>query len=103
MANIQYNQGLSSNRMQLLFYSKREKRRERRDRRCNVYANIIEEASGARVTVCSGDIRYKHLYTTISNSVEIQIVNTGDNGDGSAYFAIAFQGITCHIFTFYIQ
>ena len=80
--------------MLLIFHSKREKRRERQDRRCNIYANIIEEASGARVTVCSGETRQKHLYTTISNIVEIQIVNTGENEDESAYFAIAFQGIT---------
>ena len=72
---------------------------EIQDRRCNIYANIIEEASGARVTVCSGETRYRHLYTTISNTVEIEIVNTGDNGDESAYFAISFQGNTCHMLT----
>ena len=67
------------------------------DRRCDIYANIKEEASGARVTVCSGDTRYRHLYTTVSSSVEIQIVNTGDNGDRSSYFAIAFQGMLCSL------
>ena len=45
------------------------------------------------MTVCSGETRYKHLYTSISNSVEIQIVNIGGNEDGSKYFAIAFQGM----------
>ena len=62
-------------------------------RRCNIYANIKEEARGGRVTICSGNTRFKHVYTTVSSSVEIQIVNTGENGDESAYFAIAFQGI----------
>ena len=45
------------------------------------------------MTVCSGERRYRHLYTTVSSSVEIQIVNTGGNGDESAHFAIHFQGI----------
>ena len=67
--------------------------REIENRRCDVYANIIEEESGGRLTVCSGDVRYKHLYTTTSNSVEIQIINIGEGADNSAYFAIAFQGI----------
>ena len=44
--------------------------------------------------MCSGETRFKHLYTTVSNSVEIQIVNTGENGEEAAYFAIAFQGMT---------
>ena len=61
---------------------------------CEVYANIKEGDSGGRVTVCSGETRYRHLYSTVSNYVEIQIVNTGDSGDGSPYFAIAFQGIS---------
>ena len=63
-----------------------------------MYAKIREAKSGARVTVCSGDTRYKHLYTTVSNSVEIQIVNGGENGDESSYFAIAFEGISCPMF-----
>ena len=66
--------------------------RENNDRRCNVYANIIEEASGARMTVCSGETRHRHLYMTTTNSVEIQIVNAGQNVDEPAYFALAFQG-----------
>ena len=68
------------------------------DRSCDIFANIREAESGARITVCSGETRYKHVYTSTSNSVEIQIVNTGDGGDESAYFAIAFQGIICQMF-----
>ena len=66
------------------------------DHSCNIYANIKEEASGARVTVCSGETSYKHLYTTVSSTVEIQIVNTGEDGEESAYFAIAFEGNSVH-------
>ena len=62
---------------------------------CDIYANIREKASGRRVTVCSGETRYKHLYTSISNSIEIQIVNTGNSVDQPIYFAIAFEGIVC--------
>ena len=79
--------------------SKAETRHEHPDRMCNIYANIKEEASGVQMTVCSGETRFKHVYTTVSNSVEIQIVHTGDDGDDSAYFAIAFQGIICQILT----
>ena len=61
-------------------------------RRCDVYANIMEETSSGRVTVCPSDIRYRHVYTSISNTVKIQIVNTGDGGNEAIYFAIAFQG-----------
>ena len=64
---------------------------------CNIYATIKEDASGARVTVCSGEMRHRHLYTSASNSVEIQIANTVDDGGEPAYFAIAFQGNTCYI------
>ena len=87
--------------MMTCFDSKRETRRDSQDRKCDIYANIIDEASGARITVCPGETRYRHLYTTISNSVEIQIVNMGDNGDESAYFAIAFQGIICYISAYF--
>ena len=66
--------------------------RKSQERRCNIYAIIKELASGARVTVCSGETRHKHLYTTVSSTAEIHIVDTGENGDASAYFAIAFQG-----------
>ena len=66
---------------------------------CNIYATIKEDVSGARVTVCSGEVRHRHLYTTASNTVEIHIVNTGDEGDDPAYFAIAFEGIICYIFS----
>ena len=83
------------------FRSKRETRRDRQDRRCDIYANVIDEASGARITVCPGETRFRHLYTTTSNSVEIQIVNMGDNGDESAYFAIGFQGTTCYIYAYF--
>ena len=65
---------------------------ENNGRRCDVYANILEGTSGSRMTICSGEARYRQLYTSISNTVEIQIVNTGDNEDGAIYFAIAFQG-----------
>ena len=72
-----------------------EVQRRSPDRRCNTYAYIKEDASGAKVTVCGGETRYRHLYTAVSGSVEIQIVNTGDNGDDSSYFVIAFQGKPC--------
>ena len=62
------------------------------ERRCNIYANIKEAATGARVTVCSGVTRYKHLYTTASSSVDIEIANMGESGDQSSYFLIVFQG-----------
>ena len=61
-------------------------------RMCDVYANIMEDTSGASMTVCSGEIRNRHVYTSISNTVKIQIVNTGDDGEEAIYFAIAFQG-----------
>ena len=63
------------------------------ERRCNVYAIIKEAASGSRVTVCAGETRNRHLYTSVSNTVEIQIVDIDDSDDQSAYFTIAFQGI----------
>ena len=75
--------------------SKTGTRYEGQDRRCDIYAKINEEASGARLTVCSGETRHRHLYTSSTNSVEIQIVKAGATGDESAYFVIAFQGITC--------
>ena len=81
------------------FHQKAEPRSESRDRGCDTYANIKEQASGARMRVCSGETRQRHLYTSVSNSVEIQIVNMGDNGDTSAYFVIAFQGMTCYSFS----
>ena len=67
--------------------------RESEKRICNIYAIIKEAISGARVTVCSGETRHKHLYSTVSSTVEIQIIDMGENGDASAFFAIAFQGI----------
>ena len=71
---------------------------ESQDRRCDIYAKINEAATGATVIVCSGEARHKHLYTTTSNSVEIQIVKTGEeDGDDPSYFAIVYQGIICII------
>ena len=68
---------------------------QNQDRRCDIYARINEEASGARVTVCSGEARHRHIYTTTSNSVEIQIIKAADSADDSAYFVIAFRGTVC--------
>ena len=51
------------------------------------------------MTVCAGETRRKHLFTTNSNYVQIQIVKTGQNEDGSAYFAIAYEGIVFYTFS----
>ena len=78
----------------LITTSKGESGYENQDRRCDIYAKINEDATGATVTVCSGETRHKHLYTTTTNSVEIQIVKTGEeDGDDPTYFAIVYQGI----------
>ena len=75
------------------FHLKTETGHRNPGRDCEIYAKI-NEADGATVTICSGDIRYKHVYTTISNSVEVQIIKAGESGDESHYFAITYQGMT---------
>ena len=83
------------------FFSKTETGNGNPGRDCEIYAKINEEASGASVTICAGNIRYRHVYTTISNSVEIQIIKAGKSEDDSEYFAIAYQGMTGHYSVWY--
>ena len=59
---------------------------------CFVYAIIKEEAIGSTMTLCAGDVRRKHVYTTSTNSVEIRIVTKKREGEEPSYFMIDYEG-----------
>ena len=44
------------------------------------------------MTLCAGDVRRKHVYTTSTNSVEIRIVTKTREDEEPAHFVINYEG-----------
>ena len=58
---------------------------------CSIYA-ILKEGD-ATLSVCAGDERRRHVYTSTSDSMEISIItNNGDKG-ALPNFVIQYEGI----------
>ncbi len=61
---------------------------------CRVTAIIREKGDTSGVTVCGGEAREKHVYTSLSNALEIRILGVSDINKG--YFLLRFDGEYCH-------
>ena len=60
--------------------------------KCFIYAIITEKESGATETICAGGIRSKHVYTTYSSIIEVQLFNKLRGEMGTSYFLIGYEG-----------
>ena len=61
-------------------------------RPCVVYGMIKEKDAGVSMTICSGRERRRHLYTTMTNSLEIYIdEQTGE--ENISYFILEYGAI----------
>ena len=59
---------------------------------CTAYANLKEKAVGVTMTICGGEERKRHLYTSVTNSVEIHIdIQKGGKLD-VPYFIVEYEG-----------
>ena len=56
-----------------------------------MYAIIKERAVGSALTLCAGDERFRHLYTSTTNAVEIRIF-TKKKMEREAYFVLKYDG-----------
>ena len=58
---------------------------------CRVYATVREQGVARSVTVCGGQARYKHIYTSITNMIEIRIVGQ-DSTQSQQHFLLEYRG-----------
>ena len=67
------------------------------DGHCVVYATIKENGTEDTVTVCGGSKRYRHLYTSSTNAIEVYFnEQTSHEGDVS-YFVMEYGGMLQNI------
>lgn len=59
---------------------------------CRVYATIKEESVSRSTTVCGGSGRERHIYTSVTNTVEIRIVGQPSTDDGRDHFLLKYEG-----------
>ena len=57
---------------------------------CDVYAIVKEESIGASTTLCGRQNRRSHVYTSITNTVQISFVP--NDMDDENYFFIEYEG-----------
>ena len=58
---------------------------------CRVYATIREATNTRSITVCGGNSRVRHVYTSVTNQVELRILNSKTPHD-PLYFLFKYQG-----------
>ena len=59
---------------------------------CTIYAVIKEEYNDAYVTVCAGNERLSHVYTSTSDTVEIHIVSKKQTSADLPKFVFKYEG-----------
>ena len=59
---------------------------------CYAYAIIKEEGRHEVQTICGGRKRVRHVYTSLSNRVEISIMNGGGEQQRQQYFLLHYKG-----------
>ena len=55
---------------------------------CVVYAIVQEDFAGVTKKICGGDIRERHAYTSVTNSVQINIITS----ETIPHFIIRYEG-----------
>ena len=71
--------------------------------KCFIYAIITERESGTSKTICAGESRSQHVYTTSSSVIEVQFFNKQRDEMGTSYFLIGYSGTEDNSSTFYLQ
>ena len=66
---------------------------------CRVYATVKEESVGKSFTVCGGDGRQRHVYTSLTNTVEVRIVGKPSTADGRDHFLLQYEGECVEVFS----
>lgn len=61
------------------------------DRYCTVYASIKESSKERRTTLCGGRLREKPVYTSSSNTLDIEITGVSTPGQ-QLYFILKYEG-----------
>ncbi len=61
---------------------------------CHIYANIKERTMAGSVTVCGGDQRERTIYTSETDSVQIEVANM-KLSKNVAYFLFKYEGMYC--------
>ena len=69
----------------------------RHSSRCVVYAVIKEESSGTTQTICGGNDRLQHVFTTSSNALEIRVIDSEAVDGNMPNFVIEYEGIFYYI------
>lgn len=59
---------------------------------CRVYATIRDPLSMHTSTVCSAHQRFKQVYLSTSNSLEIRVLRSPNQQQQPAYFLLHFEG-----------
>ena len=58
---------------------------------CHVYAVIRERSRPKGLTVCGGQERERHIYTSVGHAVEIRVLGTSTDKD-PPYFLLKYEG-----------
>ena len=64
---------------------------------CYVHADIGEDGFRVKMTLCTGDVRTKHVYLSFTNEVELHISTEHQEGRGIPRFIFKFEGIFINI------
>ena len=59
---------------------------------CRVYATIREATNTRSITVCGGNNRVRHVYTSVTNQIELRILNSKTPHD-PLYFLFKYEGM----------
>ncbi len=59
---------------------------------CRVYATIREATNTRSITVCGGNSRVRHVYTSVTSQIELRILNSKTPHD-PLYFMFKYEGI----------
>ncbi len=58
---------------------------------CRVYATIREATNTRSITVCGGNARVRHVYTSVTNQIELRMLNSKTPHD-PLYFLFKYEG-----------
>lgn len=69
---------------------------------CKEYLTIREETENREVSVCAGDQRIRHVYTSTSNRVEVHVANL--RNPSQVAFLLHYEGtfVCCHCYCWFI-
>ncbi len=58
---------------------------------CRVYATVREQGVAKSETICGGEKRFKHIYTSRTNMIEIRVVGQ-DTSSSQQQFLLQYEG-----------